>query len=450
MDAIIDRANTCPEFETYTNVREQVLELLKNDGSQHEQIACPSEYWKEELSNFDYMIDASPLLIKKLRHHCYHITGLKVYEYRTHQESRKAIIEKRLKALNNSGAKDLIIPESRILGGFGYEIDGELYNVDTLKFTEVLLGMETAGLLDILKSNNRRNLVWEIGAGWGGFPYQFKTLFPDTTYMITDFPELFLFSAVYLKTAFPESRYVICNRKNISSVLLNWENYDFIFIPNNLTEQIHSVTPDIMVNMVSFQEMTEEQVDAYLKKGYELGTTNLYSLNRDCSSYNKELSNVHEIIKKYYILTPLPILGTDYTAAAKGGKVRTFFDKSKSQVIMTNYRHIVGIIRQKRTVKNFPETPRVVLGMPVYNGENYIEEALISILGQTYEDFILFIFNDGSSDQSERLIKEYMQIDKRIIYVNNQSRGGMVNAWKQSFQLVTQKYPSAEYFAWIM
>ena len=46
----------------------------------------------------------------------------------------------------------------------------------------------------------------EIGAGWGGFAYQFKTLFPKTTYVVVDFPELFLFSASYLVTVFPEAK----------------------------------------------------------------------------------------------------------------------------------------------------------------------------------------------------------------------------------------------------
>ena len=36
---------------------------------------APSSYWQEELANFEYMLDASPLIIEKLRHHTHHITG---------------------------------------------------------------------------------------------------------------------------------------------------------------------------------------------------------------------------------------------------------------------------------------------------------------------------------------------------------------------------------------
>src|SRR5690606_25036470 len=125
--------------------------------------------------------------------------------------------ERRLEALVSlAGGRDLLVPEAEALGGFGYSIGGQLYNVDTLKYFEVLVGMRRAGLLDPfaraaspdgLDAGGRsagtttssgdaatgaaRRLVWEIGGGWGGFAYQFKTLFPDVTYVIVDFAELF-------------------------------------------------------------------------------------------------------------------------------------------------------------------------------------------------------------------------------------------------------------------
>ncbi len=436
------------EYETYLEVREKVMNIISRNADGDKVVGQPSEYWREELSNFDYMMEASPLIIKKLRHHCYHITGLKTYDYRTNQTAKKAVLEKRLNFLRSSGAEDIIIPESRILGGFGYEIDGELYNVDTLKFTEVLLGMKKAGLLDFFKKNCARNLIWEIGAGWGGFAYQFKTFFPDSTYLVTDFAELFVFSAVYLKTAFPQSQIAICDNDNISSVLASWQEYDFIFIPNTLTSKINGITPDIMVNMVSFQEMTSSQVDEYLRKAVDLACKNLYSLNRDCSSYNRELDNVHAIMNKYYILTQMPLIGTDYTGAMKDTKLKTVFDNN-NEVIQTNYKHIIGALRKKNAVCLIPENPKVVLGMPVYNGEKYLADALDSILGQTYTDFALIVLNDASSDQSGQIIADYMKNDKRIFYFANEQRSGMINAWRKTFELCVEKYPSAEYFAWI-
>ncbi len=46
--------------------------------------AAPSAYWREEISGFDYIFDASPLIVEKLREHCYHLTGITSYAYRDH------------------------------------------------------------------------------------------------------------------------------------------------------------------------------------------------------------------------------------------------------------------------------------------------------------------------------------------------------------------------------
>ena len=174
-------------YRNYSFVRDRVIDMR----AAAEQVPGyqPSAYWEEELANFDYMLDASPLIIDKLRHHSFHITGLRVYDYRSNRDRwRERFIEKR-RALLKHGQRELLVPEWRPLGGFGFEIEGELYNIDTLKFFEVLTALDRGSVLDEFRNNAERRMVWEIGAGWGGFPYQFKSLCPNVTYVITDFPE---------------------------------------------------------------------------------------------------------------------------------------------------------------------------------------------------------------------------------------------------------------------
>ena len=48
--------------------------------------------------------------------------------------------------------------------------------------------------------------------------------------------------------------------------------------------------------------------------------------------------------------------------------------------------------------------PLVSVLMPVYNSKNYIEEALNSILNQTYENFEIIIINDGCNDGTELIL----------------------------------------------
>lgn len=62
--------------------------------------------------------------------------------------------------------------------------------------------------------------------------------------------------------------------------------------------------------------------------------------------------------------------------------------------------------------------------MPVYNGEQFIASAIESILQQTYTNWELIIVNDGSTDQSEAIIRSFQ--DERIILHNNDQNRGIV------------------------
>jgi glycosyltransferase involved in cell wall biosynthesis len=65
-----------------------------------------------------------------------------------------------------------------------------------------------------------------------------------------------------------------------------------------------------------------------------------------------------------------------------------------------------------------PDTrrPTVSVGMPVYNGERYLEEALQSILTQTFEDFELIISDNASTDRTGEICRAYAEKDDRIRY----------------------------------
>ena len=52
--------------------------------------------------------------------------------------------------------------------------------------------------------------------------------------------------------------------------------------------------------------------------------------------------------------------------------------------------------------------------MPAYNRENIIKEAINSVLGQTYEDIELIVVDDGSTDQTSKVVREIE--DPRLKY----------------------------------
>lgn len=63
--------------------------------------------------------------------------------------------------------------------------------------------------------------------------------------------------------------------------------------------------------------------------------------------------------------------------------------------------------------------PRVGLGMPVYNGEDYLAEAIDSVLAQTFDDFELTICDNASTDGTEEICRHYVGVDDRVRYVRN-------------------------------
>ena len=452
----------------YERARDAVLKMT---GGAAGGAAAPSAYWREELETIDYMIEASPLVLRKLRHHAFHITGIRPYDYRSKGDNRREYFEARLNALRELGGEGLLVPESPALGGFGFDIGGRLFNVDTLKFFEVLIGMERGGVLPALRQRERP-VVCEIGAGWGGFAYQFKTLFPNATCVIVDFPELFLYSATYLGTMFPDARLAFVGADDPSADV---RGADFVFVPQTLAGRETIGAPDLVVNMVSFQEMTDAQVRRYAEIAASAGCPFIYSFNRERSAYNTELIRVSDALADTYQLTEVPVLQSDYTNAMKRmPKPNKVQERSEF-----NYRHLVGRLdpsvgpvlsasakasadRRSSTSEGWLDRPGgasertrptggggVVLGMTLYNNARHLPEAIESLLAQTHSDFTLILLDDASADETEAVARGYASRDSRVRYFRHDSRQAMIATWRDVAQIARRECPSAEYFAWV-
>lgn len=63
--------------------------------------------------------------------------------------------------------------------------------------------------------------------------------------------------------------------------------------------------------------------------------------------------------------------------------------------------------------------PKLTLAMPVYNGTNYIRDALDSILAQTFTDFELIVCDNASEDETCAIVEEYAAKDDRIRLIRN-------------------------------
>jgi glycosyltransferase involved in cell wall biosynthesis len=69
--------------------------------------------------------------------------------------------------------------------------------------------------------------------------------------------------------------------------------------------------------------------------------------------------------------------------------------------------------------------PRLSVGLPVYNGENYLAESIEALLGQSYENFELIISDNASTDATEDICRRYEKQDSRIRYVRQPRNIGL-------------------------
>jgi glycosyltransferase involved in cell wall biosynthesis len=86
--------------------------------------------------------------------------------------------------------------------------------------------------------------------------------------------------------------------------------------------------------------------------------------------------------------------------------------------------------------------PLISVVMPVYNGLPFLEQSIESILNQSLTDFEFVILNDGSTDESERALRNWEQKDARIRVLSSPERLGLVGS---SNFVVSQSY--AEFVA---
>jgi glycosyltransferase involved in cell wall biosynthesis len=79
--------------------------------------------------------------------------------------------------------------------------------------------------------------------------------------------------------------------------------------------------------------------------------------------------------------------------------------------------HTPSSAQEGSNTESSRQLPKVTIGLPVFNGERYLREAMDSLLGQSFRDFELIISDNASTDSTAEIIEEYQAIDSRITYI---------------------------------
>ncbi len=72
---------------------------------------------------------------------------------------------------------------------------------------------------------------------------------------------------------------------------------------------------------------------------------------------------------------------------------------------------------------NNPHTPAISVLVPIYNAEQYLTQALDSLVEQTFSDFEAICINDGSSDTSRAIVQHYLDSDERFRVIDKENSG---------------------------
>ena len=143
---------------------------------------------------------------------------------------------------------------------------------------------------------------------------------------------------------------------------------------------------------------------------------------------------INNIIKKYSILFLCLIIITIYF---RGRNNKNELTKKTNLTHMqyyntTNlYSNYILICQKKirlKLIKLYNQFPFISICIPIYNTEKYIEQAILSVINQSFQDLEIIIVNDFSNDNTEKIIRKIQLEDHRIKIINHNSNLGVYHS----------------------
>ena len=178
-------------------------------------------------------------------------------------------------------------------------------------------------------------------------------------------------------------------------------------------------------------------------------STSLKRLKRhkNASTKKRENKKILKIIFKYsyFIISFFILIIIILLFIFKNKSRKRFFTKidrnSEYNNVQEYYKMIQDhVLYDKGKVYNPSGNPKISIILPVYNGEAFLQETLISIQNQDFKDIEIIIIDDKSTDNSTILIKELMKTEPRISFYQNEENKGPLYTKKKGILAAKGKY----------
>lgn len=102
---------------------------------------------------------------------------------------------------------------------------------------------------------------------------------------------------------------------------------------------------------------------------------------------------------------------------------------------------IVVFLILAASISFYFQAPQISVVMATYNrSEKFLSRSIESILSQTYKDFEFIIIDDGSTDQTAKIVQAYAQKDNRIRFFKNKENRGLIYSLNKGIDLARGKY----------
>ncbi len=191
-------------------------------------------------------------------------------------------------------------------------------------------------------------------------------------------------------------------------------NLNFDIIDKHLTPRTLEIAISKSFQLhINFQKENLKSENYILKKGIvSINSNDIHQINQ---TLEEALSNINQVENKEGIEKAYQI--------ARQSSITTHFDTIYTFITPKGYS-----FPKKHSLSNNQKDPLVSIICHTYNQGVYLEQMILSVLGQSYKDIELYVLDDGSTDHTKDIVSKY-SADSRIRYEYQKNIGNKLDAF---------------------